>query len=182
MLWMAFTVMVATLGTTIRLSNGPVRHSFSWCLEVVSRQFLRARLLHSNFSPMRANSFDGLLERQCSSQMYCFCFRTLVFCCHMSQVTEPAPATGPCPCQRPLGETEGYRGCPVHPQTTPCQLNTEGPVYGVFCLLCFLKKHRSLRCFGPFGGHGFHLGDVKKHRFLRGFGLQPGRGKEKLAS
>ena len=37
-----------------------------------------------------------------------------------------------------------------------------------------VQKPRVLRCFGPFGGHGFHLGDVQKPWFLRGFGLQGG--------
>ena len=46
---------------------------------------------------------------------------------------------------------------------SPCSRTTEVPViYGVFC------------CLGPFGGKGFHLGDVTKLRFLRGFGLQEG--------
>ena len=39
---------------------------------------------------------------------------------------------------------------------------------------CRVQKHRFLRCFGPFGGHGFYLGDVQKPWFLRGFELQGG--------
>ena len=35
-----------------------------------------------------------------------------------------------------------------------------------------VKKHEFLQCFGPFGGHGFYLGDVQKLWFLRGFGLE----------
>ena len=53
------------------------------------------------------------------------------------------------PCRRP------------NSRTTPVPLP-------VFCA-CGVQKHP-----GPFGGNGFHLGDVTKPRFLRGFGLQEG--------
>ena len=75
--------------------------------------------------------------------------------------------------------TEGYRRCrPCHRPTSDAPPShsraTEACViYGVLCLRC-LKKHCFLRCFGPFGGKGFHLGDVTKPRLLRGFGLQEG--------
>ena len=69
---------------------------------------------------------------------------------------------------------------PTHPQTTLRRLKSlQFTVY----FACGVKKHRFLRCFGPFGGKEFHLGDdVAKPRFLRGFGLQEGAGAAKLAS
>ena len=75
------------------------------------------------------------------------------------------PRASPCPCRRP---SVGNRRTD--------SVSTDVPViYGVFCLRCLKKKTSFfLRCFGPFGGKGFHLGDVTKHRFLRGFGLQEG--------
>ena len=68
----------------------------------------------------------------------------------------------------------------THPQTTLRRLKSlQFTVY----FACGVKKHRFLRCFGPFGGKGFHLGDdVTKPRFLHGFGLQEGAGAAKLAS
>ena len=60
---------------------------------------------------------------------------------------------------------------PSGPCSLPCIL-----------LVVYSKTSFFLRCFGPLGGKGFHLGDVKKHRFLPGFGLQEGPGAEKNAS
>ena len=51
---------------------------------------------------------------------------------------------------------------PTHPRPTPTPVDFARGV----------KKQWFLRCFGPFCGHGFYLGDVPKPCFLRGFGLQ----------
>ena len=73
---------------------------------------------------------------------------------------------GPCPCRRPSVVTESYRRCaplpPTHSRSTEAYV-----IYGVLCLRC--EKTSSLRCFGPFSGKGFHLGDVTKPWFFTWF-------------
>ena len=79
--------------------------------------------------------------------------------------------------------TEGYRRCAPCRRPTPepppyHSVSTEAPVYRCILLAVLKKNIFFLRCFGPFGGHGFYLGDVQKHRFLHGFGLEERPGKE----
>ena len=90
-----------------------------------------------------------------------------------------SPGAGPAPVPLPeaFGSlTEGYSAAapaadplPVLPRSTSARLMilqfTVDSARGV-------QKHRVLRCFGPFDGQGFYLGDVQKPWFLRGFWLQ----------
>ena len=63
----------------------------------------------------------------------------------------------------------------THLRTTPIPLPVDQSLSNLRCfLLAVLKNIVFVRCFGPFGGKGFHFGDVAKPRFLRGFGLQEG--------
>ena len=90
--------------------------------------------------------------------------------------------------QRPLARalagglrlvTEGYSGVPPLPPTsrgvTSGSPRAHLPRCNLQCILLMgSKKHRVLRCFGPFGVSDFHLGAIKKPRVLRGFGVQGG--------
>ena len=98
-----------------------------------------------------------------------------------------APATEPVSLPEAFGGnrrlsvvTEGYRRSPppcrrLTPGSPPTDsVSTEAPNIRCILLAMFKSVVFFLRCFGPFGSKGFHLGDVTKPRFLRGFGLQEG--------
>ena len=73
----------------------------------------------------------------------------------------------PCPCRRPSVVTEGYRHCRPCRRPTPCSPRGDS------------QKHRFfLRCFGPLGSKGFHLGDVTKPWFFTWL-WAPGGGPER---
>ena len=68
--------------------------------------------------------------------------------------------------------TEGYSGLPPLPPTGGLTSGSPEPLQFTVYSARGVKKHRVLRCFGPFVVPEFDLGAIKKPCVLRGFGVQ----------